>query len=115
MRYIYHGYATKLYFRNTAGKWKNVKISGNLSANSAEMLLQATLKGQGISHLPDWYVQPLVEEGKLVRMLADWQITPTQTHETDSIYIAYPPYSRNSVKISVLANFLIEKLTTSAI
>lgn len=107
--YVYRGYAPKWHFRKN-GRSEAVHARGNLSGNSAAMLLAAALEGQGISHLPDWLAAPYLQNGRLQAVLTDWQITPTPTEEADGIYLVYPPNSRNSAKIDALAGFLLERL-----
>ncbi len=52
---------------------ESVSIKGNISANVSEVLLAATLKGQGISLQPSPIVSPLLKEGKLLQVLSSWQ------------------------------------------
>nr|WP_314740517.1 LysR family transcriptional regulator [uncultured Haemophilus sp.] len=107
--YLYRGYAPKWFFRK--GKQvETLNVRGNLSGNSAAMLLQATLDGQGICHLPDWLIEPYLKEGRLKPLLTDWQITPTLTDEADGVYLVYPQSSRQMAKIEALAAFLVERL-----
>ena len=73
------------------------------------MLKQATLDGQGISHLPNWLIEKALQSGALVQVLSDWQVTPSLATD-DGIYLVYPPTSRNVVKIGVLVNFLAQRL-----
>ena len=40
--------------------------------NDIRLARQAALNGLGLTYLPEDYVQPLVEVGRLVRALADW-------------------------------------------
>lgn len=50
-----------------------VPVSGNLSANETQVLLAAALQGAGITHQPLYAVAPLVAQGRLVPLLADWE------------------------------------------
>ncbi len=50
-----------------------VAVSGPLSANNSEVLREAALADLGIALLPDFSAQAAVREGRLVRVLADWQ------------------------------------------
>ncbi|WP_417527491.1 LysR family transcriptional regulator [Marinomonas shanghaiensis] len=52
---------------------ESVPITGNISANLSEVLLAATLQGNGISLQPLPTVQPLIESGKLVKLLPEWK------------------------------------------
>ncbi|WP_443090944.1 LysR family transcriptional regulator [Basfia succiniciproducens] len=107
--FTYRGLAAKWYFKQ-GDKTVNIWAKGNLSGNNAEMLLQACLDGQGITHLPDWLVAPHLQAGRLVQIFSDWQITPTDTNESDAIYLVYTPNNRQMMKINVLSTFLQEKL-----
>lgn len=109
MPFIYRGLAPKWYFKQ-GEKMESIWAKGNLSCNNAEILLQAVLDKQGITHLPDWLVEPHLQVGKLVQIFVDWQITPTDTTESDGIYLVYTPNNRQMMKINVLSEFLMEKL-----
>ncbi|MFQ2195088.1 LysR family transcriptional regulator [Aeromonas jandaei] len=52
---------------------ESVPVSGNLSANISNLLLEATLGGAGISLQPRYSVQPYLERGELVPLLTQWQ------------------------------------------
>lgn len=83
---------------------------GNLSSNSSELLLRATLDGQGVSLLPDWSVREDMEAERLVRLFPDWQISPHLENIQDVVFLVYSPSSRQLRKIESLAEFLVEKL-----
>lgn len=107
--YVYRGYAPQWFFRR-GEECFSLKVGGNLSGNSAAMLLTAAVAGQGISHLPDWLVAPHLQRGELRPLLSEWQVAPSASGEADGIYLVYPPGSRQLAKIDVLAGFLREKL-----
>jgi DNA-binding transcriptional LysR family regulator len=52
---------------------ESVPITGKISANVSEVLLAATLRGNGISLQPLPTAQPLIESGKLVHLLPKWK------------------------------------------
>ena len=52
---------------------ESVPVSGNLSANTSNLLLEATLGGAGISLQPRYSAQPYLERGELVPLLTQWQ------------------------------------------
>ena len=54
------------------GKELKVRVDGQLTFNSITSILEATLEGFGIAHLPDTQVRPLIDSGRLVEVLADW-------------------------------------------
>ena len=51
----------------------SVPVGGNLSANEATVLMQATLAGAGIALQPTYLVGPLIRSGSLVELLPDWK------------------------------------------
>jgi DNA-binding transcriptional LysR family regulator len=51
----------------------SVPVTGNLSGNEATFLLQAALAGAGIALQPVYLAGPLIREGRLVRLLPEWQ------------------------------------------
>lgn len=52
---------------------ESVPVSGNLSANISNLLLEATLGGAGISLQPRYSAQPYLERRELVPLLTQWQ------------------------------------------
>ncbi|MFB2864178.1 LysR family transcriptional regulator [Aeromonas sp. MdU4] len=52
---------------------ESVPVSGNLSANISNLLLEATLGGAGISLQPRYSAQPYLERGELIPLLTQWQ------------------------------------------
>ncbi|MGL4766046.1 MAG: LysR family transcriptional regulator [Aeromonas sp.] len=52
---------------------ESVPVSGNLSANISNLLLEATLGGAGISLQPRYSAQPYLEREELVPLLTQWQ------------------------------------------
>jgi DNA-binding transcriptional LysR family regulator len=51
----------------------SIPVGGNLSANEAAVLTQATLAGAGIALQPTYLVGPLIRSGALVELLPDWK------------------------------------------
>jgi DNA-binding transcriptional LysR family regulator len=52
---------------------QTVPIAGQLAANNSEALREAALTGLGIALLPDFSAQQSLQQGKLVKVLPDWQ------------------------------------------
>ncbi|MEZ9011207.1 LysR family transcriptional regulator [Vibrio splendidus] len=75
----HHNCLSFSYFGKTAWTFngpnglESVPIKGNISANTSEVLLSATLKGNGISILPFPSVEGLIQDGLLVSLLPEWQ------------------------------------------
>jgi DNA-binding transcriptional LysR family regulator len=54
------------------GRVINVRVEGPMTVNDTSLALQATQGGLGIAYLPQDDVQPFLNTGQLVRVLADW-------------------------------------------
>ena len=79
-------------------------VSGNLSANDANLLLQATLKGKGISLQPLYSVQALLAAGQLVRLLPQW------APMTMSIYGVYSHRRQMTPLLRSFLDFLLARM-----
>jgi DNA-binding transcriptional LysR family regulator len=66
-------------FENTEGR-QDVAVDGNLSSNDTGVLLEAALNGGGICLQPLYAAAPLLESGRLVRLLPQWQPQPLGIH-----------------------------------
>ncbi|PPC78009.1 LysR family transcriptional regulator [Pokkaliibacter plantistimulans] len=82
----------------------SVAVSGNLSANDANLLLQATLKGKGISLQPLYSVQALLAAGQLVRLLPQW------APMTMSIYGVYSHRRQMTPLLRSFLDFLLARM-----
>lgn len=49
-----------------------VAVAGRLVVNDSIALVQAALDGLGIAYMINGYIDPLLEQGRLVRVLAEW-------------------------------------------
>ena len=54
------------------GRELKVRIEGRAAFSTLGMMQQAALDGLGLAYLPEDQVQALIQEGRLVRVLADW-------------------------------------------
>jgi DNA-binding transcriptional LysR family regulator len=57
-----------------------VKVRGRLRTNNQEALLDAVLAGTGLAVLPVWLVKEALEDGRLVRVLAEFERPRTPVH-----------------------------------
>lgn len=66
-----HSYVGKsLWHFEQDGEQIAVPVQGNISANEASTLLQATIAGAGVAMLPSYQAGPYLRSGELVRLLA---------------------------------------------
>ena len=77
----------------------SVRVSGPLSSNSGEIVLQWALDGRGVLLRSMWDVRPLLEQGKLVQVLADYR-------QSADVWAVYPTRLANSGKLRVCVEFL---------
>ncbi|HWJ06189.1 MAG TPA: LysR family transcriptional regulator [Steroidobacteraceae bacterium] len=54
------------------GRELNVRVDGQVTCNTSPHIVLAALGGLGIAFLPEDEFAPHIEEGRLVRVLADW-------------------------------------------
>jgi len=66
------GTANHWHFQNR-GKSEYIRIHGRLRCNSGHGLTNAALKSIGLIQLPDYYVQPYIDAGKLTTLLEEYQ------------------------------------------
>jgi DNA-binding transcriptional LysR family regulator len=78
------------------GRGLRVRVEGQLVFNSITPILHATLDGFGIAYLPQELVQPHLDAGDLVQVLADW------SPPYPGFHLYYPSRRQNSPAFEVL-------------
>jgi len=63
-----------------AGETVTLDVQGTLVTDDSDLMLCAALNGLGIWHGVDLIAQPLIDEGRLLRVLADWSLTSPGFH-----------------------------------
>jgi DNA-binding transcriptional LysR family regulator len=92
-------------FTDTSGAVHTIKVRGNLRSNSTAVHLAAALGGQGIALQPDFLTVRALEEGKLIRLLADY------TTPQIAFRLIFPPGRHYTAKLRAFTNFLTEHLS----
>jgi DNA-binding transcriptional LysR family regulator len=82
-----------------------LRITGNWRCNSGHAVLDAALRGFGLCQLPDYYVQPHIQQGSLIPLLSAHQ--PPNT----AVWALYPQQRYLSPKIRQLVEHLKTGLT----
>ncbi|MGL4287111.1 MAG: LysR substrate-binding domain-containing protein, partial [Phreatobacter sp.] len=54
------------------GRELHVRVDGRFVFNTIALRLNTALAGLGLAYLPERHVQPYVDNGQLVHVLADW-------------------------------------------
>jgi len=82
------------------GRELKVRVEGQLIFNNAGLRQRAVLAGLGLAYLPENVTRPLIAEGRLVRVLADW-CPPFQGY-----HLYYPSRRQPSTAFSLLVDAL---------
>ncbi|PXW25361.1 LysR family transcriptional regulator [Paraburkholderia caballeronis] len=87
------------------GEAIDLAVNGQLIVNDSAALVQAALDGIGIVYMINGYVERLVEQGRLVRLLADW------SPPLPGFTLYYASRRRVPAKLRALIDFLREEWT----
>ncbi len=85
------------------GAEHTIQVNGVMCANNGETLCEAAISGLGIALLPTFIAGPALQNGSLVRVLADY--APPTIH----LMLLYPVNRHLSPKIKRLLTFLYER------
>ena len=78
----------------------NVRVDGQLTVNDIAVIRNAALYGVGIAFMPEDIAQPHLDDGTLVRVLADW------TPAFPGYYLYYPSRRQQSAAFALLVDAL---------
>jgi len=82
------------------GEKMDIAVSGRLIVNDSSALVQAALEGIGIAYMDNGYIEHLIEQGKLVRVLSDW------SPDLFGFSLYYPNRKRVSRSLRAFIDFL---------
>ena len=82
-----------------------IDTDGDMFINDNLLLLEAAKQGKGIIKMPDYLVQPAIDNGELIRILDDYFIVES------GIYLIYPPELRGSTKLSAFTEFVVHSFS----
>ncbi|MGL6243500.1 LysR substrate-binding domain-containing protein [Pseudomonas sp.] len=83
------------------GVQESVRVSGPLSSNNGEIVLQWALDGRGVVLRSLWDVKPLLEQGRLVQLLPEYS-------QSANVWAVYPTRLAYSGKLRACVEFLQE-------
>ncbi|MFJ2320887.1 LysR substrate-binding domain-containing protein [Pseudomonas sp. NPDC087817] len=81
------------------GTQESVRVSGPLSSNNGEIVMQWALDGRGILLRSLWDVKPLLDDGRLVQVLEDYR-------QSANVWAVYPTRLAHSGKLRACVEFL---------
>ena len=102
LTYAYVSSPNEWRFRR-AGVEQKILVSGSLNGNSGDILRSAAVEGLGVTLQPDFMIDDALREGRLIRVLADW--------ETDDlgVFAVYPNRKFLPPKVRSFIDFLVER------
>jgi DNA-binding transcriptional LysR family regulator len=86
------------------GQGLEAAVSGRLTVNDAELSIRAALDGVGVLYTALDYVTPLIEAGRLVPLLEDWQT------RSAALFLYYPSRRQVPAPLQAFIEFLRENL-----
>lgn len=87
---------------------RHIEVAGNVSANTAESLLQLALHGLGVIRLSDAIVGAPIRDGRLVALLAG-----VHHAEPLPLHAVYPHGRHRSPRVAAMIDFLVERFSSA--
>lgn len=87
---------------------QTLAIEGRFCSNNGDVLAEAAMQGLGITLLPDFIVEPGLADGRLVKLLDDFERAPL------TLFALYPSRQHVPAKTRHFLEFLLEHLADSA-
>lgn len=87
------------------GEIVDVRVRGEFTANSGNMLATAARLGRGLILSPEWIMGPPIVRGELVKLLPAYPPYPA----TSTLYAVHPYQRFVPPKVKVFIDFLIER------
>lgn len=106
LTYAYASNSNQWGFEHALEGTRQIRVSGSIHANNGSLLGELAAAGLGITHAPDFILGPLVAQGRLVRILPDWQT------RTLPISAVYPSRKHLSAKVRSFVSFMEDWLKT---
>lgn len=89
--------------RGGAAAAQAVQLQGRLRMDDTDAMLDLAVAGRGVALLPAWAIGAALREGRLVRLLPDWEAQPTRAEP--AIWAVYPPKKTVSSKVRAFIDF----------
>lgn len=83
-----------------------IRVSGNLQVDNAEVLRVAAVEGLGLALLPMWCIGPDLKAGRLQALLTDYDATAFSFD--DGIYVIYQKSRHHAIKVRLFLDFLVQ-------
>jgi DNA-binding transcriptional LysR family regulator len=103
--YRYQDSANKWHFRMKDSESTSVDVSGTSMMNNSLAIREAVLEGIGVTRAPTFVVGKDIQEGRLVKLLAGYEILQV------AIFLVYPQRRHLSPKIRAFVEFMAARIS----
>ena len=86
-----------------------ISVQGKHLITQSSAIKQCTLAGMGLSLLPDWLIQDEIDNGELIKLFNDFEVTATDFK--GSVWMLYPSREYLPAKVRLFCDFLLKKLS----
>ena len=108
VRFPFPGFRSRWLFRSRSGAVTPVEIGGSVLISNAMGLKRCILDGLGPGLLADWMIRAELDNGTLIDVLPDFDVTATDFDT--AAWFLYPSRSYMPLKLRVFIDFLREHL-----
>jgi len=98
-RHVTSGQIERWEFQNDDERLE-LNVGGRLTFNDSAALTQAALDGLGVAYMINGYIDRFIDDGRLVRVLADW------SPPLEGLYLYFPDRRGVPPKLRALIDFL---------
>ncbi|ETI57983.1 LysR family transcriptional regulator [Marinomonas profundimaris] len=100
---LINGSVKRWSFTNTISNEKyELPVQGILKCSNGHVVMLATLSGTGISRQPAYYAQHDIQSGRLVELLPNWTLPPSD------VTLLYPQSRNMSLRVKALVDYIVE-------
>jgi DNA-binding transcriptional LysR family regulator len=96
-------------FRSASGDVNDIRVNPGYVVPEAHVMKAMLIAGIGIGRLPDFHAEELLKDGRLVRVLPDWEGLSVDAH------VIYPSHRSLSAKVLVFVDALVRHLAPASI
>ncbi|MGC4250042.1 MAG: LysR family transcriptional regulator [Sphingobium sp.] len=95
------------------GRITTVPVHGSIISDNGLVLVAAANQGLGMIVMPEWMVQDMLREGRLQRVMPDYEVGPILTPAP--LYAVFPGSRRLSKRVRVFVDFLVSLFEASSL
>ncbi|MBE9014637.1 LysR family transcriptional regulator [Chroococcidiopsis sp. CCALA 051] len=104
------GFRSRWIFMDKNGDKSEIPVRGRVVISSAIALQQCAIAGMGLALLPHWLIDEDLNNGKLVNVFPDYQVTATDFNT--AAWLIYPSRAYVPLKVRVFIDFLKKHISS---